>query len=155
LWPQLPEVSFIQVADFFSFSLKEAVRRRFHDILYACFFGKIIKMAQGHPNTHARKSQIDFSLLARWCTSLGMERGKVQAVIQANTGREARGIIRGDLHGKEILDDIVKRAMISARRYAGPSPNITYTLFDFEGDLLATQTDKGETSDIGIVSKGV
>ena len=155
LWPQLPEVSFIQVADFFSFSLKEAVRRGFQEILYACFFGKLIKMAQGHPYTHARKSQIDFSLLAGWCSSLGMERGKTQAIMKANTGREVRGIIRGDVHGKEILHDIVKRAMKSARRYAGPSPNITYTLFDFEGDLLATQTDKGETSDIGTGSKGV
>jgi cobalt-precorrin-5B (C1)-methyltransferase len=147
-YPELSEVAFIQVADFFSFSLQEAVRRGFQDILYACFFGKIIKMAQGHPYTHAHDSEIDFDLLAQWCGSLGMDEKKTISIKKANTGREARGVIRGDVNGEIIFNDIVKRAILSARTYAGPFPNITYHLFDFDGELLATQRDEGtcETS---------
>jgi cobalt-precorrin-5B (C1)-methyltransferase len=141
--PDLPKVSFIQVADFFSFSLDEAVKRGFQDILYACFFGKLIKMAQGHPYTHARKSLIDFDRLARWCASLGMPEEKARDVMQANTGREVRGIIKGDAHADKIFDGIVKKAISSARTFAGPSPNITYYLFDFDGGLFATQTGEG------------
>jgi len=141
--PELSEVAFIQVADFFSFSLQEAVRRGFQDIFYACFFGKIIKMAQGHPYTHAKDSRIDFDLLAEWCGSLGMNEDKTRIIMKANTGREARGVIRGDVNGEIIFNDIVKKAILSARTFAGPLPNITYYLFDFDGELLATQRDEG------------
>jgi cobalt-precorrin-5B (C1)-methyltransferase len=141
--PELPEIAFIQVADFFSFSLQEAVRRGFQDILYACFFGKIIKMAQGHPYTHAKDSRIDFDLLAQWCGSLGMKEEKTRIIKKANTGREARGVIREDKNGENIFSDIVKRAIFSARTFAGPSPTITYELFDFDGERLATQRDEG------------
>jgi cobalt-precorrin-5B (C1)-methyltransferase len=144
-YPELSEVAFIQVADFFSFSLQEAVRRGFEDIIYACFFGKIIKMAQGHPYTHAKDSRIDFDLLAQWCELLGMKEDKTRIIMKANTGREARGVIRGDAKGEIIFNDVVIRAIQSARTYAGPSPNITYFLFDFDGELLATQRDEGTT----------
>lgn len=142
-YPELPDVAFIQVADFFSFSLQAAVKRGFQDILYACFFGKIIKMALGHPYTHARDSKIDFDLLAQWCGSLGMEEEKTRIIKEANTGREARGVIGGDIKGELIFNDIVKRAIFSARTFAGPSPNIIYYLFDFDGSILATGRGEG------------
>jgi cobalt-precorrin-5B (C1)-methyltransferase len=141
--PELPEYAFIQVADFFAFSLQEAVRRGFQDILYSCFFGKIIKMAQGNPYTHARESTIDFDLLAQWCGKSGMKEEDTLRIKGANTGREVREIIRSDIHGEVIFKDIVNRAVSSARTFAGPFPNITYYLFDFDGDLLATQRDEG------------
>ena len=71
-----------------------------------------------------------------------MEEEKTLMIKQANTGREVREIIRGDIHGEGILKDIVKRAVSSARNFAGPFPNITYYFFDFDGDLLATQRDE-------------
>ena len=138
--PDLPETVFIQVADFFAFSLKEAVRRDFDDILYSCFFGKLVKMAQGYPYTHARKSRIDFDLLAYWCLSLGMKKERIHNVASANTAREALGFILDDLHREGIIDEILNKALVSARKFAGPLPDITYFLFDFGGDLLASKS---------------
>jgi cobalt-precorrin-5B (C1)-methyltransferase len=134
--PDIPEFAFIQVADFFSFSLNEAAKRGFHDILYACFFAKLIKMAQGHPYTHAKKSRIDFNLLSQWAISIGMNEEKAHRVARANTARETLGIILKDPKGKEILQSVAKRAIESARGFAGRSPNLTYYLFDFDGRLL-------------------
>ena len=141
--PELPEISFIQVADFFSFSLKEAVKREFADILYSCFFGKLVKMAQGYPYTHARKSRIDFGQLAGWCASMGMDEEKAQNITTANTAREALSIISKEKHRQEITHYVMDRAIYWARRFAGPEPNITYYLFDFEGMILANQKEKG------------
>lgn len=155
LQPEIPEISFIQVGDFFAFSLKEAVKREFKDILYGCFFGKLVKMAQGYPYTHARKFQIDFPLLSQWCLSRGMGREKGPRVSGANTAREVLGIIKEDAHRERILTDIAQKAILSARKFAGSSPNIRYFLFDFEGDLLVTVEDMGKTVDTGIALKGV
>jgi len=142
--PGLPEVCFIQVGDFFSFSLKEAVKRDFQDIHYACFFGKLIKMAQGHPYTHARKCRIDFDLLASWCLSLGMSEKRALHVARANTAREALGVIIEDTCGKEILCYTMKKVINSARRFSGFYPDLTFYLFDFDGKLLVTQRDTGK-----------
>jgi len=142
--PDIPELAFIQVADFFSFSLKEAAKRGFHDILYACFFAKLIKMAQGHPYTHARKSRIDFHLLSQWALSLKMTEEKAHGIARANTAREALGIILKDPKGKKILQSVAKRAIESARGFAGRSPNLTYYLFDFNGKLLAATFEDGK-----------
>jgi cobalt-precorrin-5B (C1)-methyltransferase len=136
--PGLADVACVQVADFFSFSMKEAGLKGFADIRYACFFGKLVKMAQGHPYTHAKECAIDFDALAKRCLSLGMDRGLAGRVAGANTAHEALGIILGDAHGEAIVRDTVDRALISARGFAGPLPDITYYLFDLEGRMLGS-----------------
>ncbi len=141
--PDLSESCLIQVADFFSFSLREAAKRGFKEIIYACFFGKLVKMAQGYPHTHARKSRIDFDTLARWCALAGMERRKARAIKNANTAREVLRVVTEDMHGKEIIGQIVKRALFWARKFSGPSPDLTYYLFDTEGKLLVEMREKG------------
>ena len=100
-------------------------------------------MAQGKPYTHARESTIDFDLLAQWCGASGMKEENILKIKEANTGREVREIILRDIHGEIVFKEIVNRAVSSARAFAGPFPNITYYLFDFDGDLLATQSDEG------------
>ena len=146
--PELPEVSFVQAGDFFSFSLKEAAKRGFREILYACFFGKLVKMAQGHACTHATKSRIDFALLAGWCGALGMGRENLCGVRRANTAREALGLIKADPRRDNILRDIAGRAIGCAGGFAGASPLLSYYLFDFEGSLLSVVEGKGQAQEI-------
>ena len=47
LFKELPPEAFVQVADFFSFAVREARRFGFTRIIHSLFFGKAIKMAQG------------------------------------------------------------------------------------------------------------
>jgi cobalt-precorrin-5B (C1)-methyltransferase len=136
LRPDLPETAFIQVADFFSFSLKEASRRGFEEVLYACFFGKLVKMAQGHPYTHAKDSRIDFQLLSEWCAPYGLRAENLERIAGANTAREALGFIRAEPPGEEILGHVAIRASRHARAFAGSSPRLVFHLFDMDGGLL-------------------
>jgi cobalt-precorrin-5B (C1)-methyltransferase len=141
--PTLADLAVIQVADFFAFSLRAAVKRGFRDISYACFFGKLVKMAQGHAYTHASRSTIDFSLLAAWGGDSGLGDSAKRAIQQANTAREAREIIRASKRGTKVFKDIVKRAVVTARRFSGPHPHLSLYLFDFDGELLSRQQDAG------------
>jgi cobalt-precorrin-5B (C1)-methyltransferase len=143
LRPDLPEVAFVQSGDFFSFSLKNATKRRFGEILYAAFFGKMVKMAQGHGQTHAAGSAIDFEMLSSWCADFGMKTAAIRGVRNANTAREVLGIIRGEVRGTEILQHITGRALLSGRRFAGASPKLCFYLFDFEGNLLSMAGSQG------------
>ncbi|MDY7037222.1 MAG: cobalt-precorrin-5B (C(1))-methyltransferase [Thermodesulfobacteriota bacterium] len=139
----LPDTSFIQVADFFSFSLQEADKRGFQEILYSCFFGKLVKMAQGHPCTHAKKSEIDFKMLSDWCFIKGMKRDEAARIISANTAREALELISVSEHKDSMIKDIMEKALLAARGFAGARPEISFYLFGFEGRLLANRTDGG------------
>jgi len=139
LRPDLPDPAWIQVADFFAFSLEAASARGFDTVLYACFFGKLVKMAQGHPYTHARKSRIDFRELASWCASAGMDPEGALAVGRANTSREALEVIRDSPEGDRILEDAVARAVVTARRFLAREVALVYHLFDFDERLLKTR----------------
>lgn len=140
----LPEVSFVQVADFFRFSLEEASQRSFGHILFSCFFGKLLKMAQGHGYTHARKSTIDLDSLCRWSKEEGMDEGIASLIKKANTAREALEIIRATGLGERVIGRVIREAILKARGFAGRRPRIVYCLFSVEGELLAEMSDKGE-----------
>lgn len=137
--PDLPDSAWIQAGDFFAFSLREASKRGFASVLYACFFGKLIKMAQGHPYTHAGKSRIDFHELAMWCASAGMDPTAVRHLRRANTSREALEGIRNDAAADRILEDVSGRAMGAGRGFLGDGVEFTLYLFDFDESLLKTR----------------
>ncbi|RJR33404.1 MAG: cobalt-precorrin-5B (C(1))-methyltransferase [Desulfobacteraceae bacterium] len=136
LRPELPEISFIQVADFFSFSLREAAKQGFQQVLYACFFGKLVKMAKGHEYTHAKESRIDFALLSQWCKAHGMEQKRLPRIRNANTAREALSVIMSGQEAKPILQQVIGEALQKARSFAGPGPKLDFHLFDTDGALL-------------------
>jgi len=129
LRPDIPSVAFVQVADFFSFSVQEAVRKGFSHIIYSCFFGKLVKMALGHGYTHARSSVLDLKRLSQWARQEGMQDEAAGRVASSNTAREA--------------------ALARAREFAGQGPRLTYFLFSTDGDLLAHKTDPPSTIGYG------
>ncbi|HDM75315.1 MAG TPA: cobalt-precorrin-5B (C(1))-methyltransferase [Deltaproteobacteria bacterium] len=137
----MPEEAFVQVADFFEFSLKEAARRGFKHIILSCFFGKLVKMAQGCKYTHARKSSLDLQALSGWCLEEGMPPQDAKKVAIANTAIEALGIILEADQSDKIISRVLQEALRSAKEYVGPGPSLEYLLFSMQGELLGKMTD--------------
>lgn len=136
--PELPEHGFVQIADFFAFSLEQAVERDFPTIHLSVFWGKLVKMAQGHSYTHAKVSRIDFSLLADWCLRAGVEESLAREVEGANTARHALQILERSPYRDEVVSDVARRAREQAEAFAGGDADIAYYVFDFDGGLLYT-----------------
>ncbi len=87
-YPQCPAQCFVQVADFAKFSLENAAQHHFANIIWACFFGKLIKLAQGHAYTHAHKCHIDFALLTKWCQDAGLDLPEISKCVTAHHALE-------------------------------------------------------------------
>jgi cobalt-precorrin-5B (C1)-methyltransferase len=136
--PHMPQHGFVQIADFFAFSLEQAAARDFRVICLSVFWGKLVKMAQGHSYTHAKVSRIDFSLLADWCRGAGVEESLAREVKGANTARHALQILERSPYRDDVVADVARRALEQARIFAGGTPDITYYVFDFDGGLLYT-----------------
>jgi cobalt-precorrin-5B (C1)-methyltransferase len=134
--PGLSTDCLVLTADYFAFSLQQAAARGFASIHLACFFGKLVKMAQGHAYTHARTADLNFDQLAGWCADCGLADGTVRRIASANTARESLELIRQDTCLNRILEAVADRALAAARRFAGDGPAIGLHLFDFDGGLL-------------------
>ena len=144
-YPALPLISeeiFVEVGDFFAFSLKEVRARKFEQVFYGCFFGKLIKMAQGFESTHAKYGKIDFDLLARWIKEQGVSKAKAELARRANTARQVLEIILEDPVGPGVLTCITRKAIASARRFLGPGPKLIFHLFEMDGRLLVKEEDE-------------
>ncbi|MEF8823944.1 MAG: cobalt-precorrin-5B (C(1))-methyltransferase [Desulfohalobiaceae bacterium] len=140
--PDLPEHGFVQIADFFAFSLEQAVARDFRVISLSVFWGKLVKMAQGHSYTHAKVSRIDFSLLADWCLQAGVDDSLAREVEQANTARHALQILDQSPYRDGVVADVARRAREQAEAFAGENAAIAYYVFDFDGGLLYRSGEK-------------
>ncbi len=135
LRPDLPELAFIQMADFFSHAMGEAARLGLRKIGLVSFFGKAVKQAMALPCTHAHRAPMDLDRLARWLGEAGAPRELTRQVAGANTARHSLEVLR--LAGRLDLAPEVGRRMLGAmRRFAGPGPELWAVMMDYDHSLL-------------------
>ena len=136
LHPELPETACILVADFLAFSLWEAVQRHFARITYACFFGKLVKAALGHPYTHAKECSIDFHALGSWVREAGMSQTKAKEIQTCNTARQALDIIRTTPDPQPVIRSVALKALSSLQSFADRTQGIDLAVFDDQGKVV-------------------
>lgn len=135
LRPDLSPVSFVQIADFFGYSLRACVQAGMRRVGLVSFFGKAVKQAAGLEYTHAHKAAMDLPLLAGWLGEAGLEEGRARQIAQANTARQALDILR--LAGRlDLVVEVGRRMLASARGFAGPGPGLWAMIIDYNGEGL-------------------
>lgn len=140
LYPHLPVQAAVQVADFAEFSLHEAGRRPFTELVWGCFFGKLVKLAQGHGYTHARSAELNFDLLAHWCAEAdtSMECAKaIQHCVTANHALELLMTHEGEDKTRHVVHSIALKAADVARRFVDcPTCTVRIHVFHLNGKEL-------------------
>ncbi len=132
-YTQLSKQAAVQVADFAEFSLQEAAKYPF-ELVWGCFFGKLVKLAQGHAYTHAHSASLDFTLLAQWCGEAGLDEDKTIEITQCVTANHALEIILTSAHKENILKYITRLCAKSASKFAGR--RVQVHLFHLDGRTL-------------------
>jgi cobalt-precorrin-5B (C1)-methyltransferase len=147
LYPDLPAQAGIQIADYAAFSLREAARLPFKRILWVCFPGKLLKLAQGLAWTHAAAAPTDIPLLVRYCREAGGPEALLAAIGAMPTASGALALMRqhNARLGKAVLERLAREAMgkmlpwlRAARRRAEPPgcPELILHVFSAEEELL-------------------
>ncbi|WP_223290496.1 MULTISPECIES: cobalt-precorrin-5B (C(1))-methyltransferase CbiD [Desulfovibrionaceae] len=139
-YPALPPLAFVQAADFAAFSLAAAAQRGFARVAWGCFFGKLVKLAQGLPHTHAHTAPLDLPLLARWAADAGAGTETRAAVAAANTAGQALELLLTDPAHPAVLRAVARRARDAAHGWTGGAESVTVTvhLFHMDGRCLVT-----------------
>ncbi len=131
-YPHVLPQGAVQAADFAAFSLSEAGKHDFEHIVWGCFFGKLVKLAQGHAYTHARTAHLDFPLLYRWCAQEGVDIPEILACVTANHALE---YILARETWPQLLHSLTERAAKVASQFA--QRPVTVRLFHLDGRTLA------------------
>lgn len=131
-YPHLPAQAFIQAADFAKFSLEQAGQRPFFPLVWACFFGKLLKLAEGHPYTHARSATLDMRVLSTWCHEHHL--ACAEAVGHCVTASHALDCLLDDPRGMDLLRLVAQRAAVQAQNFAGKPVRVH--LFHIQGQEL-------------------
>ncbi len=136
VFPEEPPEAFVQIADFFAFAVKEARRFGFRRIVHSVFFGKAVKMAQGHSYTHAHSVPMELAYLVRVAEKAGHDAEFCRKLALANTARHAFEMLRGR-GAHEIFEEVARAARKKSAEFAGEGAEVRLLLFDYNGYLLA------------------
>ncbi len=141
VFPELSERCFIQVADFFAFSLQQAAARKFARVFWGCYPGKLVKMAQGLAYTHAKSGPVDGELLASWCETAGCDKELIREARTAVTVRRVAELLGKSPLATRVWSLARDQALQQARIFLGPGPDLEIFVFGYEGELLV-RSDK-------------
>lgn len=140
-WPEAPEEAFIQIGDFFKWSLEKAAAMEFGNIVLTVFFGKAVKMAHGVPHTHAVKADMSLTKLAQWTQETTGNQDLAEQVKSANTARQAFFMLCDDYPA--VIARVGEEIVAAAKNFTRPGAiNIQAVIFDFNGHIAFDSAPK-------------
>jgi cobalt-precorrin-5B (C1)-methyltransferase len=145
LFPDLPEVCFVEVGDFTGAALRRAVEHQLTRVVFVGMAGKLTKLAAGVLMTHYTRSKVSLDLLKDITTAAGGDADLADRVAAANTARhaaelwEATGILPAA--GRELCEraaEVLSRfateiAAKAASTVPVPAPAVQVIMVDFTG----------------------
>ncbi len=142
LRPDLPELAFVQMADFFAFALEQVKAQGFARLGLVSFFGKAVKQAQGLACTHAHRAAMDLGVLAGWLSQAGAPSELAAQVAAANTAAHALEILQAA--GRLDLAALVgPRLLAQAAELAGAEVAVWCAVLDNQGGALFDSRQQG------------
>jgi cobalt-precorrin-5B (C1)-methyltransferase len=148
IFPELPEVSFVELSVFTGDALKTCIAQGVKSAVFVGMMGKMVKTAQGHMTTHVAGNQVDFAFLAQVCRDSGAPDGLVQAVAAANTGRHFLELCQ-EWGYEAPVQRVVDLALASCEKFIQDHEGtmaLEVILVDFDGTVLARA--KGGQADL-------
>jgi cobalt-precorrin-5B (C1)-methyltransferase len=139
IFPELPEVAFVELSVFTGDGLKTCITHGVQTAAFVGMIGKMVKTAQGHMTTHVAGNQVDFEFLAQLCQEVEAPAGLVEAVAQANTGRHFLELCQAWGWLKPV-ERVVERALARCLAFIEAQRGmleLEVILVDFEGAVLA------------------
>lgn len=131
-WPELPEVSFVEVGDFTGIALRRAAGHGIGTVRFVGMAGKIAKLADGIMMTHFHRSKVNTDLLAEVARSTGAPERVIEAATETNTARHFYDVCVS--HGSlEPLQELCVMASANCRLHAGGDLAVDVVMVDFAG----------------------
>lgn len=136
LFPELPELAFVEMGEFTGHALKRAAARRLRRATLAGMIGKFAKLAQGHMMTHVAGNRVDTAFLAELARAAGADETLARAIAGANTARHAQELAQA-AGCAQFFTEVTRRVVHQCRAVVHGALAVDAVLFDFDGTVLA------------------
>lgn len=140
LWPEYPPTAFVQAGDLFAAGCEEAAQRGFAKAHWAVFFGKLAKMAQGLPSTHAREGKLDLAALVERARTAGLAGEQLDRARESATARgvlqAARECPDGQSVTRRLAEALAHDAADHACRFCNFAMPVGVAVFDEQGGIV-------------------
>ncbi len=140
--PDLPEHCFVQMGDFIGAALQGVAAEGMRHLWIGAMAGKLAKIAQGADNTHAHKTALDMTLVARLAARAGGSEAACKAISEGVTVRSAAETLREEGLEKVFLDALAAAALEAICKRLPAGVRVEVLAFDFSGALLARRHSK-------------
>jgi cobalt-precorrin-5B (C1)-methyltransferase len=146
LYPELPEMAFVQMGIFTGDCLRQTVVRGVRRASIGGMIGKVAKLATGRMQTHVAGGGVDVGFLAELARDAGAGEDLVAAVAGANTARHVEELIDA-ADFPAFYTHVAQRTAAACHDYVDGRLEIEAILFNFEGGILASaQAGRGPTT---------
>ncbi len=137
--PQLPEVAFVQMGDFVRTAFEAARTAGIRTVVVGAMVGKLTKMAQGMPVTHAGKGEVDRTILAQCAAEIGAPPQVVAEIASALTARFAAERLAELGLAAAFHRALALRAwcVLKDKYWRSAQRQLVVAVMDFEGRILA------------------
>jgi cobalt-precorrin-5B (C1)-methyltransferase len=135
LYPQLPEVAFIQIGPFFGDALRHCAAAGVEHVSLVGMIGKLAKFAAGHESVHSSVSRQDFAFLAEVVRAAGGVEELTRLILAANTAQEVAELVlaRGRT---EFFSQLCSHAWHFAKKIMGTVLALEVLLTGIDGEIL-------------------
>jgi cobalt-precorrin-5B (C1)-methyltransferase len=135
LFPELPELAFVEMGEFTGHALKRCVARGIERAVLSGMIGKLSKIAQGHFMTHVAGNRVDPEFLAELALQAGAPIDLADRVRHANTARHVQEMVQPA--GLSALFTLIcRRASAASERLVAGKVAVETVMFDFDGNIL-------------------
>jgi len=136
VYPELPEMAFVQMGIFTGDSLKRCVARGVARASICGMIGKLAKLATGQMQTHVAGGGVDLAFLAGLARDAGADEPLALRIAGANTARHVEELVEtsGFL---ALYRQIAAKAARACHDHVGGPIEVEAILFDFNGAILA------------------
>ncbi|GAA2045724.1 cobalt-precorrin-5B (C(1))-methyltransferase [Catenulispora yoronensis] len=144
LYPELPEVSFVEVGDFTGAALRRCVEHGVRRVAFVGMAGKLTKLGAGVLMTHYTRSKVDCSLLGDITLAVGGSADLAAEVGAANTARhgyelwDAAGLL--DVAGSELCRRVASVLERFALAECGGAISAEVVMVDFSGKEVVARS---------------
>jgi cobalt-precorrin-5B (C1)-methyltransferase len=136
LYPELPEMAFVQMGIFTGAALQRAAERGVPRVSVCAMIGKLSKIAAGKMQTHVAGNQVDYAFLSRLAQEMGADEELVAAIASANTARHVQELV-GEAGLVSFYTRLCELAAAKCSEVLHGKAAIRVVLFDFDGTTLA------------------
>ncbi|MHB8438404.1 MAG: cobalt-precorrin-5B (C(1))-methyltransferase [Acidimicrobiales bacterium] len=132
LWPDLPEVCFVEVGDFTGIALRRAAAAGMTRVFFVGMAGKISKLAAGIMMTHFHRSDVDGELLAQVARQCDAPAAVLASATETNTARHFFEVCVAH-RCTEPLAELCRRARAACIAHVKEALEVDVVMVDFEG----------------------